>query len=73
MLIKVKVYPESKDNVISKKSEDRYIVHVKEKAEKGEENQKVKEILVVYFHLNPGNIRLLKGGRKPNKIFEITS
>ncbi len=71
MLIKVKVFPESKEDSITKKSEDSYIVKVKEKAERGEANQKVKEILMKYFGISAKNIRLLKGGKKPNKIFEI--
>ena len=71
MLIKVKVYPQSDENVIIKKSEDSYVVKVKEKAERGAANQRVKEILTGYFHLPPGKIRLIKGGKKPNIIFEI--
>jgi len=71
MLIKVKVYSESKSDEIIKKSEDSYIIKVKEKKERGEANHKVKKILVEYFKTTPNNIRLLKGGKKPNKIFEI--
>ncbi|OGK33349.1 hypothetical protein A3F57_00995 [Candidatus Roizmanbacteria bacterium RIFCSPHIGHO2_12_FULL_36_11] len=71
MLIKVKVYPQSDENVIIKKSEDSYVIKVKEKAEKGEANRRLKEILAGYFYLPPGKIRLIKGGKKPNIIFEI--
>lgn len=71
MLIKVKVFPQSNEDSIIKKSEDSYVVKVKEKAERGEANQRVNQILARYFNLSPGKIRLLKGGKKPNKIFEI--
>jgi len=71
MFIKVKIFPKSKTEKIIKKTEDSYIIHVKEKAEEGRANQRVKEILSVYFKIPAGKIRLLKGGKKPNKIFEI--
>ncbi|OGK19474.1 hypothetical protein A3F32_01460 [Candidatus Roizmanbacteria bacterium RIFCSPHIGHO2_12_FULL_42_10] len=71
MLIKIKVYPESKENVVIKKSEDSYVVKVKEKAERGEANARVKELLQNYFGVSSNKIKLLKGGKKPNKIFEI--
>jgi len=71
ILIKVKVFPNSKEYSLIKKSEDSFIVKVKEKAEKGQANQRTKEILAGYFHLPSGKIRLIKGGKKPNKIFEI--
>ena len=71
MLVKVKVTPESKKDEIVKKSEDSYSVTVKEKAKGGMANQKVKEILSSYFKVASGKIRLIKGGKRPNKIFEI--
>jgi len=73
MFIKVKVSPKSKKEEIIKKTENGYIVYVKEKAEEGRANQRVREILSVYFKIPAGKIRLIKGGKKPNKIFEIIS
>lgn len=71
MLIKVKVKAESKNEQILKLSEDSFSVKVKEKAERGLANQKVKEILALYFKVSAGKIKLVKGGKKPGKIFEI--
>ena len=71
MLIKVKVFTEAKKDEIVKKAEDNYIVKVREKAEGGKANQKVKEILASYFKISSGKVRLIKGGKKPNKIFDI--
>lgn len=71
MLIKVKVTTESKKDEIVKKSEDSFLVKVKEKAEGGMANQKVKQILASYFKVTEGKIRLIKGGKRSNKIFEI--
>lgn len=71
MLIKVKVKAESKNEQILKLSEDSFSVKVKEKADRGLANQKVKEILALYFKVSAGKIKLVKGGKKPGKIFEI--
>lgn len=71
MLIKVKVTPESKKDEIVKKSKDSYLVKVREKAEAGQANLRVKQILSVYFKIPQFKIRLIKGGKQPNKIFEV--
>ena len=71
MLIKIKVTSEAKKDGIVKKSNDSYQVNVREKAERGMTNQKVKQILAIYFKVAEGKIRLIKGGKKPNKIFDI--
>ncbi len=71
MLIKVKVTTESKKDEIIKKSEDSFLVKVREKAEGGMANQKVKQILADYFNISDNKIRLIKGGKRTNKIFEI--
>lgn len=71
MLIKVKVIPESKKYSVTKKSPDSYLVAVKEKAENGQANQAVLLLLSEHFHINKGLIRLVKGSRQPNKIYEI--
>jgi len=71
MLIKVKVFPETKEEEIVKKSEDSYVVKVKERAERGRANGRVREILAEYFGVIDGKIRLIRGGKRANKIFEI--
>jgi len=70
-LIKVKVFPESKRAGIKKKGKDEFLVKVKEKTERGEANKGAIEVLADYFNLGKGKIRLMKGGRKRNKIFKI--
>ena len=61
----------SKKDEIIKKSEDSFLVKVREKAEGGMANQKVKQILADYFNISDNKIRLIKGGKRTNKIFEI--
>ena len=71
MLIKVKVFPNSKKEEIIKKSEDSFEVRVKEKPEKGKANREVVRVLSSYFKIPESKIRLVKGFKKRNKIFEI--
>ena len=71
MLIKVKVFPRTKKEKIVKKEKDSFEIFVREKPEKGLANQRVKEILASYFNLSENRIKLIKGGKSKNKIFEI--
>ena len=71
MLIKVKVFPNSKKEEIIKKSEDKYEVKVKEKPIKGKANRAAMEVLAFYFKISKSKIRLVKGFKQRNKIFEI--
>ena len=71
MLIKVKVFPSSRKKEITKKSEDNFLIKIKEKPERGLANRGVIKILSSYFKIPESKIRLVKGFRERNKIFEI--
>ena len=71
MLIKVKVFPESKKEEVVKKSEDSFEVWVIERPIRGEANRAVIRLLSRYFSVSLEKIRLIKGFREKNKIFEI--
>jgi len=71
MLIKVKVFPNSKKEEIIKKSEDKFEVRIREKPERRLANNAVIRILTSYFNISKSKIRLVKGFREKNKIFEI--
>lgn len=71
MLIKVKVVPEADEAKVIKRAEDEFKVKVKEKPERGEANKAVNRVLTNYFDLNEGDIRLVKGGKRRNKIFKV--
>lgn len=73
MLIKVKVFPNSKKEEIIKKSEDNFEIKIKEKALKGLANRAVISTLSSYFKIPTLRIRLVKGFKERNKIFEIIS
>jgi len=71
MLVKVKVFPNSKKEEIIKKKEDRFEIKIKQKPIQGQANQAVKNVLSLYFNLPKKRIKLIKGFRQRNKIFEI--
>lgn len=71
MLIKAKVFPNSKREEILKKSEDSFDVKVKEKPLKGQANKAAINLLSVYFKVPKQKIRLVKGSKTRNKIFEL--
>jgi len=68
MLIKVKVIPGAGEEELIKKSDDSFEIWVKEKPIKGQANRAVIRILSAYFKKE---VRLIKGGKETNKIFEI--
>jgi len=71
LLIKVKVYPNSRKEEVLKHSEDRYEVWVRARAEKKAANEEVIELLTNYFALPPGQIRIIKGFKSRSKILEV--
>lgn len=71
MFIKVKCHPGSKKESINKKDEETLEVFVKEKPERGEANKRVLEILSEHFKVSFRKIKIVKGAKSQNKIFEI--
>ena len=72
MLIKVKVFPNSKRGEVIEKSQDSFEIKVKAKPERGLANKAVIQDLSSYFKMPTSKIRLIKGFKQRNKIFEIT-
>lgn len=71
MYFKTKIYINSKKPKIIKKSEDSFEIYIKEKAERGLANRAVTAALAVHFKVSVGKVRLVKGARSRNKIFEV--
>ena len=71
MLIKVKCYPKSKKELLNKKDENSFEIFLKEKPERGGANKRTFEILAEYFSISKKRIKLIKGAKTQNKIFEI--
>lgn len=71
MYLKIRAYPGSKEEKIIKKAEDSFEVYVKEKPERGLANKAVIKALSSYFKVPAGKVRLIKGARSKNKLFEV--
>jgi uncharacterized protein YggU (UPF0235/DUF167 family) len=71
MLIKVKVFPGSKKEGIVKKRSDSFDVKVREKPVRGEATRAVINVLSNFFDIPENKVKLIKGFKKRNKIFEI--
>jgi len=71
MLIKVRVFPGSKQEKIIKKTEDSFEVKIKQKPIQGQANQAVINALSLYFNIPDKKIKLVKGFRQRSKVFEI--
>ena len=71
MLIKVKVFPNSKKQEIIKRAKDSFDVKVKAKPIKGQANREVIKALASFLKIPESRIRMIKGFKQRNKIFEI--
>ena len=71
MLIKVKVNVLSKEDKVIKKSEDNFEVFVKVDAQRNMANKRIIELLAEYFNLPQYGIKMIKGFKESNKIFNI--
>jgi hypothetical protein len=71
MLIKVKVFPGSKEEQIIEKSKDSFEIRVKEKPQMGLANKAVISLVSYYFEISIKNVRIIKGFRERNKILEV--
>ncbi|MBI4691891.1 MAG: DUF167 domain-containing protein [Candidatus Terrybacteria bacterium] len=71
MFIKVKVFLNSKKEEVIKKREDSFEVRVREKPVGGLANKAVFVLLADYFTIPVSKIKLFKGAKQRNKIFEI--
>lgn len=69
MHIKVKVFPDSKKEVVRKEREGTFTVYIREPPLAGQANKRVTQILQELFPNT--RIRLVSGHSKQNKVFEI--
>jgi uncharacterized protein YggU (UPF0235/DUF167 family) len=69
MLIKIKVFPDSRQRKILKKQNDFWEIYLKNKPQQNQANQEMLFLLSQDFP--KAKIRIKKGWRSPNKIIEI--
>lgn len=70
MIIRVKAFPESKKELIKKIKDNKFEIYVKARPWQGEANERILQVLREYFP-EAKQIRMLTGGKKQNKSFEI--
>jgi uncharacterized protein YggU (UPF0235/DUF167 family) len=71
MLIKVKAFPSAKEEKITKKKEDEFEVMTFEAPVNGEATRRIIEMLQEYFDVPSGKVKIVKGFKERNKIFDI--
>jgi uncharacterized protein YggU (UPF0235/DUF167 family) len=71
MLVKVRVFPCSKEEKVAQTGPDAFNVNVREKPENGLANARTVELLAFYFAVPSGKVRLIKGAHESHKIFDI--
>ncbi len=71
MKIFIKVYPNSKEEKITKKDDGGFSVRVKASAQEGKANKAVVNILSKHFKVSKNSIVIKAGHSSKNKIIEI--
>lgn len=71
MFIKVKVLVSAKKEKIIKKSEDTYMISVKEPAERNLANKRICGLMALSFGVSSQNVRIISGHQTSNKILSI--
>ncbi|MDD5626024.1 MAG: DUF167 domain-containing protein [Patescibacteria group bacterium] len=73
MLIRVKVFPNSKKESANwrTKNNNSFEIKTKEKPEQGRATERVIKILAMHFNLPESKIRLIRGAKTRNKWFDI--
>lgn len=71
MYIKAKVVPGAKKELFERQSEDTFLIHVKEPAERNLANKKVVLLISEHFGIPAGKVRIVSGYRSRSKILSI--
>ena len=71
MYIKVKVEAGAKKEKIEKKSENNFLIKVKEPAERNLANVRIREIIAFIYGVNSKSVRIISGHQSPSKILSV--
>jgi len=72
MYVKVRVYPGSKKEKVTKLADNQFEMVVKEPAKRNAANGRVRELLADAYGVTLSEVRLVTGHHSPSKIFEIS-
>ncbi len=73
MLVRVRVFPGMRKETIEQVDRTTFVMKLKEKAERGAANRRVREVLAEEFQVPLLHVRLKTGAQSPSKSFEIMS
>ncbi len=71
MIIHVKAKPDGYEDKVEKIDEAHFVVETREPPVNNRANIAIKGMLARYFMVQLGRVRMIKGFREKNKIFEI--
>lgn len=71
MYVRVEVRPSAKRESVLQTDDKTYVIAVKEPAERGLANKRVRAVLAEELGVSEGKLRLISGHRSPRKIFTV--
>ncbi len=71
MYIKVNVLVSSKKEKIEKIGDNRYLINVKEPAERNLANKRICEIIASLYYVNFKDVRIVNGHHSPSKMLSV--
>ncbi len=71
MFYKVRVVADAKENKVTVKKPDTFLIEVRAEAREGRANAAVTALLAHHLNVPPSALRLIKGAHNPSKIFEL--
>ena len=71
MYVRVEVRPGAKRESVLQTDDKTYVIAVKEPAERGLANKRVRTVLAEHLGVTEGKLRLISGHRSPRKIFTV--
>jgi uncharacterized protein YggU (UPF0235/DUF167 family) len=72
MYIKVRVKAGAKKELVKKVQKDLFHLEVKEEAKNNKANNRIRQLLALYFKLPLGALRIISGHHSPSKIISVT-
>jgi len=71
MFIKVRVVAGARKEKIDKKSDNHFMISVKEPAERNLANNRICEIIALNFNVPRSAVRIINGHQSPSKILSV--
>jgi uncharacterized protein YggU (UPF0235/DUF167 family) len=71
MYVKVRVTAGAKVELLKKKTEDSFVLSVREEAKQNMANRRVKTLLARHFEVPQNKVRIISGHHSPSKILSV--